>query len=59
MEKLGKIVSSRTVWVLVILVATNIVSAYSDAVSPEMLTLIDSVLGALAVYFKVTPSQRY
>jgi Mg2+/Co2+ transporter CorB len=59
MKKLEKALTSRTVWTLVILIGTNIVNAFGSYLSTDLMILITSVLGALAVYFKVTPSQKY
>jgi hypothetical protein len=59
MKKLEKALTSKTVWTLVILVGTNIVNAFGSYLSTDMMVLITSILGALAVYFKVTPSQKY
>jgi hypothetical protein len=59
LKKINKALSSRTVWTLVIMVATNIVNLGVDVMSPELVVLVNSVLGALAVYFKVNPSQKY
>jgi hypothetical protein len=50
---------SRTVWTIVFMVVTNIVSLLSGILSQEALTLINTVLGALAVYFKLNPTQKY
>lgn len=50
---------SRTVWALIFLIATNVVSALSGNISPDILVLINSILGSLAIYFKLNPSQAY
>lgn len=59
MEKLVMALKSRTVWTVVLLVITNGLSAFSGNIQPDVLVLINTVLGALAVYFKVSPSQTY
>ena len=52
-KKLVKILKSRTVITGVIVVALNVVSALSGVVSPEVLALVNTILGALAVYFRI------
>ena len=44
---------------MIILVATNVVSLLSGVVSPEVLTLVNTILGALAVYFRVNTSVKF
>ena len=48
-----KALKSRTVITAVLMVATNFVSLLSGVVSPEVLTLVNTILGALVVYFRV------
>ena len=50
--------SSRTVITGVIVVAMNVVSLLSGVVQPEVLALMNTVLGALAVYFRVNTSVK-
>ena len=50
---------SRTVWTVVFMVVANIVNALAGVVSPEVLTLINTVLGALTVYFRITPNVKF
>jgi hypothetical protein len=59
MKTIIKTLKSRTVWTIVLMVATNVVSMLVGVVPPEVLTLINTILGALAVYFKISPSQKY
>lgn len=58
MKKFIKIMSSRTVITGVIIVAMNVVSLLSGVISPEVLTLMNTVLGALAVYFRINTSVK-
>jgi hypothetical protein len=41
------------------MVVANIVNALAGVVSPEVLTLINTVLGALTVYFRITPNVKF
>lgn len=59
MNKIVKAASSRTVWTVLVMVAINVVPVVSDYVSPVTLDLINAILGALAIYFKVSPSKKY
>jgi hypothetical protein len=59
LKLLEKALKSRTVWTLVFMVATNIVSSLTGVVSPDVLALVNTILGALAVYFRITPSVKF
>lgn len=54
-----KLIQSRTVWTIVVMALVSIAQAYEPKMSPDVFTLIMSVLGAMAAYFKVNPSQEY
>lgn len=58
MKTIIKILSSRTVITGVVIVAMNIVSLLSGVISPEILTLMNTILGALAVYFRINISTK-
>jgi hypothetical protein len=59
MELIIKSAKSRTVWTIVFIVVTNIVSSLTGVVSPDVLALVNTILGALAVYFRITPSVKF
>lgn len=59
METLTKALKSRTNWVIVMTFILNVTPLIESSVSLETMTLVNSVLGALAVYFKMSPSQQY
>ena len=59
MEKIIKALTSRTVWVVIILFLTAGVDGIQNLVPADMLTPIQLGLALLAGYFKVTPSQSY
>ena len=56
MNKIIQALKSRTVWTVVILVVTNTV--VDLPVSPAVKDLLNAILGALAVYFRVNPSSE-
>lgn len=58
-KKLTKAVTSRTVWTVLVMVAINVVPVVGDYLNPMTLDLINAILGALAIYFKVSPSKKY
>jgi len=53
MEKLLKILKSRTVWSGVAVVLVNGVPAVKDLMPPDILPIVNSVLGFLAIYFRI------
>lgn len=59
METLTKALKSRTNWVIVMTFILNVTPLIESSVSLETMTLVNTVLGALAVYFKMSPSQDY
>ena len=59
METLLKALKSRTNWVIALTFLVNTSPLITPYVSGETMVLINSVLGALAVYFKMSPSQDY
>ena len=50
---------SRTFLTIVIMVAFNIVEVVSPNLSPSVRDFINGILGLVAVYFHVNPSQNY
>ena len=59
MYKIGQALKSRTFWTLVVMFIINGISGIRENINPGWLTTIDSVLGILAAYFHVNPSQNY
>jgi len=57
MERLLKILKSRTVWTIVILFVINGVEGIREFIPADALPLIDGVLSILAVYFRIKPKQ--
>jgi len=59
MNKIKQIFTSRTVWTLIVLFVVNGVSGIHDSIPVSLLPFVDGILGLLAIYFKITPSQEY
>lgn len=59
MNKINKALKSRTVWTIMALFLINGFNAISAELSPEVLAVVNPILGLLAIYFKVSPSQKY
>ena len=59
MDKIIKAITSRTVWTVLVMVAINVVPVVGDYVNPVTLDLINAILGALAIFFKINPSKKY
>lgn len=59
MSKLKLLYSSRTFWTVVVLFLFNGFQAIASYFSPNLVVLINGLLGILVAYFKVNPSQSY
>jgi len=59
MKKLKQILKSRTFWTIVALFIINGVSAIHSSIPANLAPIVDGVLGILAVYFHINPSQNY
>ena len=59
LTQLTTALKSRTFWTIVVVFALNTVQVYGHYFQPDFMTLLNGILGALAVYFKITPSQQY
>ena len=59
MNKLTQALTSRTVWVIVVMFLIGGVEAIAGVIPDNVETMILFFLGALAGYFKVNPSQDY
>lgn len=49
---------SRTNWTIIVSVALTTVQMAEGFLSPEIFVLLQSILGALAIYFRTVPSQK-
>jgi antibiotic biosynthesis monooxygenase (ABM) superfamily enzyme len=54
-----KILTSRTVWTVVLMFTIGGLQAISGFMPESIYLLINTVLLALAAYFKINPSQPY
>jgi|TARA_R100000789_G_scaffold62339_1_gene59351 hypothetical protein len=54
-----KALKSRTVWTIVVMAVVNGVASVEALIPGAVLTWLNPVLGLLAIYFKVNPSQNY
>ena len=57
--KTGLALGSKTFWTIVVIVLVNGVPALKAYIPTDLVPVVDSILGALAVYFHVNPSQDY
>jgi hypothetical protein len=56
MEKIIKILSSRTVWTVGVIVALSIVQSIEQFIPADTFIMLNSMLGSLAIYFRVNAS---
>ena len=59
MEKLVKVLTSRTTWTIIVMFLIGGVHAVTQFIPVGFVTPIEGILGFLAIYFKVNPSQNY
>ena len=59
MNKLGKLLKSRTFWSVVVLFAVSGVEGVRDVVPANLLPYVQAILGMATLYFKANPSQDY
>lgn len=58
-DKVLKAVKSRTVWVILAMVLVNGVPSIEHLIPASYQPVVNAILGLLATYFKVSPSQSY
>ena len=56
---MAKILSSRTVWVIIVMFLIGGVNSIHGLLPGMWLPLVDGTLGILGIYFKMSPSQNY
>ena len=59
LKLINKMLHSRTLWTLVFMVVTNVVGTMSGVLSPDLLVLVNTVLAALAAYFRINTSVKF
>lgn len=57
--KIPKILKSRTVWTVVILFLINGVTAIREFFPPNLLPLVDGLLGIATIYFRANPKVEF
>jgi hypothetical protein len=57
--KIAQLLQSRTFWTIVVIVIGNILNVKYGLVNANISDLGNTILGMLAAYFKVNPSQDY
>ena len=55
MNKILASLTSRTVWTAIVIILINGVPAIKDSIPSGYLPIVDSILGLLAIYFRVNP----
>lgn len=59
MKQFTQALTSKTVWTIIALVIINGVPAVTGMLPESVVPVVNVVLGLLATYFKVNPSQKY
>jgi len=59
MEKFTQSLRSRTTWTVIAMFLINGFTAVQGEISPDLQIVVNAVLSAVAVYFKINPSQEY
>jgi hypothetical protein len=59
MNELVSILKSRTVWAVLVGLMLTTLQLSEGIMSPDLFLLCQSILGALAIYFRVNPRQEY
>lgn len=59
MSKIQLALQSRTFWTIVITIVLNTIAANSSLIPAGIMDLLNPILGLLATYFHVNPSQVY
>jgi len=59
MKTITKLLKSRQFWTLVVLFVMNGVTGVHDFIPANLLPIVDTVLGFLVVYFRISPQQKF
>lgn len=59
MNKIVQIAKSRTFWTVAITIVINTINANTQFIPVGILELLNPILGLVATYFHVNPSQYY
>lgn len=55
LDKVLLAIKSRTAWTIVAIFVINGITGIHDFINPSVLTILDPILGLLAIYFRVNP----
>lgn len=59
MNRLALALTSKVFWTVVVMIAVAVVPIIKNFMSPTVFAVVEAILGALASYFNVNPSQRF
>lgn len=59
MDKILLALKSRSAWTIVAMFLVGGIGAVHNIIPPSSVGLVDGVLGILAIYFHLNPSQNY
>ncbi len=59
MNKIALVLKSRTFWTLVVIFIINGFNGIHNSLPTSIIMPLDAVLGLLATYFHINPSQDY
>lgn len=59
MKELISLIKSRTIWAVLVGLLLTTLQLSEQLLSPELFLLAQSVLSALAIYFRVNPRQQF
>ncbi len=59
MNKIQLALGSRTFWTIAIAIVINTINANTKFIPANILDIVNPILGLLATYFHVNPSQNY
>lgn len=59
LEKILKLLKSRQFWTIVLLFIVNGIEGVKEFMPANALPIINSILGLLSVYFRVSPKQNF
>ncbi len=59
MSKFSQTLQSRTFWTIVVAIVINTINANNQFIPMNVLDILNPILGLIATYFHVNPSQNY
>ena len=58
MDKLSLALRSRTAWMFMALFVVNGIGGVREFFSPQILTILDALIGAFGIWFRVNPMAK-